>query len=96
MQKAKQFTGIVAGIAAVLALKFYGKARTQEDMKAELVKSCKGDQACAKVVDAHFATCFDQNYAPGAQRSNDSFLRCFNEKAGTVVFVQAPVKTTAH
>ncbi len=96
MQKAKQFTGIVLGIAAVLALKFYNKAKTQDELRSELRAKCRADATCTAAVDKHFDGCFEKGYSMGGRSTSglvntDKFLTCFNEASGAEVFA-----VTAH
>lgn len=96
MQKAKQFTGIVLGIAAVLALKFYNKAQTQDDLRKDLRGKCGADARCTAAVDQHFEGCFEKSYSMGGRSTSglvktDKFLTCFNEASGAEVFA-----VTAH
>ncbi len=90
MQKSKQFAGIVAGIAAVLALKLYGKALRQDDARDSFVRSCQGEAACTAAVSSHFDDCFERSYKAGNPTAKAvdvaGLSSCLNSRAGAPLF----------
>jgi hypothetical protein len=87
----KRLAGALIGIAAVIGMKFYGKASAHDDVRARLVELCSGDAACQGAVAAHYDACFESAYKMGGQHhastlDANSLVACINKRSGEEYF----------
>ena len=81
---------LIAG-GALFGYKMYNKSESQSHMRADLIKMCEKEKPCISAVNKHFDSCFDGAYSAGTKRkgasfNQNTFLSCFNQRAGTTYF----------
>ncbi len=74
-------------IAVAIGLKFYHKASSYNDVKAQMLEFCHGVAKCETTLTTHFGTCFDDSYGLGGERrasgfDRQAFVECMNRRGG--------------
>jgi len=87
----KRLAGALVAIVAIVGMKFYNKASAHDNVQAELIQLCAGDDACQTAVRTHYEACFDASYKMGGRRQSSrldehTLVKCINSRAGEDYF----------
>jgi len=87
----KRLAGALVAIVAIVGMKFYSKASAHDNVQAQLIQLCEGDNACQTAVRTHYDACFDSSYKMGGRRQSSkldesALVKCVNSRAGEDYF----------
>ena len=87
----KRLAGALVAIVAIVGMKFYSKASAHDNVQAQLIQLCEGDNACQTAVRTHYDACFDSSYKMGGRRQaskldESALVNCVNSRAGEDYF----------
>jgi len=87
----KRLAGALVAIVAIVGMKFYNKASAHDNVQAQLIQLCEGDDACQTAVRTHYDACFDSSYKMGGRRQSSrldesTLVKCINSRAGEEYF----------
>jgi len=87
----KRLAGALVAIVAIVGMKFYNKASAHDNVQAQLIQLCEGDDACQTAVRTHYDACFDSSYKIGGRRQSskldlNTLVKCVNSRAGEEYF----------
>jgi hypothetical protein len=76
---------VAVGIAAMVGVKAYSRAASQDDVR-QLLELCEGEDVCEQAIETHFDVCSLAERIDGGSGAR-AFAQCLNTRAARVYFV---------